>query len=255
MTIALLGGTGLLGRAVSTILAGEGIEHRVVGRSARGHTGVVADFATGSGIDAAISGCDTVVLLASNPSRTKQVDIGGTDKLLPLLDGKHLIYMSIVGVDRHPFPYYQAKHEVEEMIRSSGVGYSILRATQFHDFLAFLFSKMTKSPVAVAPRGFVFQPVETSEVAAHLVDVARTGPSGSLPDLGGPEILGIEHLARSYMEATGKERPLLKVPIPGQAARAFRQGVHTNPDRAVGRRTWAEYLERHRSTTWSSDNR
>jgi uncharacterized protein YbjT (DUF2867 family) len=74
--------------------------------------------------------------------------------------------------------------------------------------------------------------------------LAESRPQGRAPDLAGPEILGIAHLARTYMTAKGKERPLIQVPRPGRVAQAFRDGVHTNPDRAVGTVTWADHLER-----------
>lgn len=243
MKVALVGGTGLLGRSIADIYDREGGDYVVAGRSARGDRGVVADLASGSGIAEAIDGANTVILLASNPSKPKTVDVAGTRRLLPLLDDRHLIYVSIVGVDSHPFPYYRAKFQVEQLIRESSVSYSIVRATQFHDFVGFLIDKMTKGPLAFVPRGFVFQPIATSEVAEHLVDVAKSRSIGDLPDLAGPEIHGIEHLARTYMEAVGKERPILKVPLPSRSAAAFRNGVHTNADRAVGRQTWEQYLD------------
>jgi uncharacterized protein YbjT (DUF2867 family) len=151
--------------------------------------------------------------------------------------------MSIVGVDRHPLSFYKAKHEIEEMIAGATSQHSIIRATQFHDLVGFIISKLIKSPVCLVPRGFVFQPIATSEVAQHLVDIARSGPGGLLPDLAGPQVLDTEYLARTYMEAVGKERPLLNVPIPGKVSKAFQGGLNTNPDRAVGKSTWEQYLE------------
>lgn len=241
MSVTILGGTGLLGRRLAKVLVSEGIDVVIAGRSA-GDAGVEADLETGGGLSDAIATATTIVHLASNPRKPDQVDIAGTQRLLPLVGDRHLVYMSIVGVDRHPLPYYKAKLATEQMIRESRVRFSILRATQFHHFLAFLISKMAKPLVCLTPRGYVFQPIATDEVARHLADIARTGPTGMLPDLGGPEVLGIDHLARTYMTAIGKERPLVKIPVPGKASRAFRSGLHTNPERAVGKRTWDEYL-------------
>ncbi len=250
MRVSVLGGTGLLGTRVVQLLDHDGIESISASRSAEGPNTARFDFETGEGLESAIEGCDTVILLSSNPRKVKEVDIAGTKRLLPMLGQKHLVFISIVGVDRHPLSFYQAKYEIEGMITASSTQHTIVRATQFHDLVGFIFSKLVKSPVCLVPRGFKFQPVDVGEVAQQLVDIARSGPGGLLPDLAGPEVLGAEHLARTYMEAVGKERPVIQVPIPGRVARAFRDGVNTNPDRAVGRSTWAQYLDTLRATQY-----
>lgn len=244
MKVAVLGGTGLLGRRVVQDLAKTGIDHTIAGRSAEGPKKVAIDIATGTGLSEALAGCDTVMLLSSNPAKTKKVDVEGTRRLLPLIEDRHLIYISIVGVDRHPFRYYRAKYEVEQMINASGVNYSILRTTQFHDLLVYALAKLARMwPYCLVPSGFVFQPVSVGEVARHLVDVARAGPGGMLPEMAGPEIIDIKTLARTYMTAIGRERPVVGVYVPGRVAGAFRRGLHTNPERAVGRKTWDQHLE------------
>jgi uncharacterized protein YbjT (DUF2867 family) len=242
--VAVLGGTGLLGRRAVRELAKDGIDHTIAGRSAEGPKAVRVDIATGQGVPKAITDCDTVMLLSSNPAKSRQVDVEGTKQLLPLIEDRHLIYISIVGVDRHPFRYYRAKYEVEQMISATVQNYSILRATQFHDLLVFTLAKLARMwPYCLVPGGFVFQPVDVDEVARHLVDIAKSVPAQMLPDLAGPEIIDIKTLARTYMTAIGRERPVLGVHVPGKSARAFRQGIHTNPERAVGRKTWAQHLE------------
>lgn len=244
MKVAVLGGTGLLGRRVVRELAKDGVDHTIAGRSAEGPKAVAVDIATGRGISEAIANCDTVMLLSSNPAKSKKVDVEGTRRLLPFIEDRHLVYISIVGVDRHPFRYYQAKYDVEQMIAASVENYSILRATQFHDLLVLAMAKLARMwPYCLVPSGFVFQPVDTGEVAQHLIDATRAGPGGMLPDLGGPEIIDIKTLARTYMTAIGRERPVIGVYVPGRVASAFRRGHHTNPDRAVGRRTWEQHLE------------
>jgi uncharacterized protein YbjT (DUF2867 family) len=152
--------------------------------------------------------------------------------------------MSIVGVDRHPLPYYKAKYAVEKLIEGAGGLHTIVRATQFHDLIAHRLEQMTRFPIARVPMGHVYQPIDLREVADEVAGLVEARPQGRAPDLAGPEILGIEHLARTYMSAKGKERPLLRYPRPGRVSRAFRQGLHTNPERAVGKVTWADHLQR-----------
>lgn len=94
------------------------------------------------------------------------------------------------------------------------------------------------------PAGVNDQPVAVTEVAGRLADLAAGAPAGRVDDLGGPEILTFPELARAYLTATGRRRPLLNVPLFGTAYRGFRDGGHLAPERAVGNGTFAEHLER-----------
>jgi uncharacterized protein YbjT (DUF2867 family) len=245
---AVLGGKGLLGSHLVPLLAQRSYEITTTTRNPMDEGEVKADFLTGEGMREAITGADVVVHLVSDATKPKKTDIDGTRRLLAMMDGQHLVYISIVGVDRHPFSYYKAKHQTEHLIRESGVPHSILRATQFHDFIARIMKAACRPPLALIPKRFVFQPIDTGEVAAALAELIESQSPGLQPDLAGPEILTAEHLARTLMEAIGRERPMLNLPVPGQAARAFRDGLHTNPDRSVGSKTWSEYLEQFRDS-------
>lgn len=86
------------------------------------------------------------------------------------------------------------------------------------------------------------QPVSVEEVADRMVAAALGDPAGRLPDVGGPQVLGFDHLARTYLDAIGERRRVVAVPIPGRTARAFREGRHLCPDRAVGTVTWERFL-------------
>lgn len=242
MRVTVLGGKGLLGRHLAALLSESGHEVVVSSRSASGPRELKADLITGEGLTEAVDGSDVVVHLVSDPRRHRATDFEGTRRLLDLLDGRHLIYVSIVGVDEHPFSYYRTKRDVERMIEQSGRPHTIVRATQFHDFVAFLLGMACRLPIASVPKRFVFQPVEVAEVAAHLAAAVDSRPSGLQPDIAGPEVHPADHLARTFMEARGRERPLVNFPVFGATARAFVEGVHTNPDRAVGKVTWDEYL-------------
>src|SRR5207249_9230036 len=113
--------------------------------------------------------------------------------------------------------------------------------------------QMARLPVIPVPAGFRFQPVDAGDVAARLVELALGPPAGLVPDLAGPRVYGLAELLRGYLRARRKHRPIVPVRVPGKAARAIRAGANLAPDRAVGRRTWEEFLaERVRS---SSDSR
>ena len=201
------------------------------------------DLVTGEGLEEAFVDADTVLHLASDPKRPKKVDIEGTRRVLEHIEpDQRLIYVSIVGVDRHPRPYYRAKYQAEQMISASHENHVILRATQFHDYVAFFIGEACKPKVALIPKKFVFQPVDTDEVASQVAGLVHSSRTGLLPDMAGPEVLTAEHLARTLMAAQGRKKTMLNLPVPGKAAAAFKAGVHTNPDEAVGVRTWAHYL-------------
>ena len=240
MRVTVLGGGGLLGQNLVPLLIETGHELTIASRSSDSRTNIE----TGEGLAEVVKDADLVVHLASDPRNSEKVDIAGTANLLDLLDHQHLFYMSIVGVDRHPLTYYQAKYQVEQMIESSDLTYTILRATQFHDFVAYFLGAAAKPPLALIPKRFVFQPVDTAEVAGELATLVHTRRTGLQPDFAGPAVHDAEYLARTLMEAKGRERPILNLPVPGKAARAFREGLHTNPGQAVGHVTWEEYLTR-----------
>jgi len=94
------------------------------------------------------------------------------------------------------------------------------------------------------PSRSAFQPVDTDEVAARLVELALGQPAGLVPDLAGPRVYSVAELMRAYLRATGRRRPILSVRLPGRAARAVREGAVLAPDRAVGKVTWEEFLAR-----------
>jgi uncharacterized protein YbjT (DUF2867 family) len=160
---------------------------------------------------------------------------------------KHLIYVSIVGVDRIPFRYYECKLEAERLIAESGVPFSILRATQFHSFVALLLNEASRYPfIMPIPSGFFVQSVAIEEVAARLCRAVDEGPNGMLRDFGGPEVLPIEEAATAWIGHGRRNWALRAVPIylPGKIAAAFRAGYNTCPDGERGTETWREWLKR-----------
>jgi uncharacterized protein YbjT (DUF2867 family) len=246
-SILVTGGTGTLGRHVVGRLLEAGAGVRVLTRSPRSGTAYVpvgGDLSTGAGLEEAVRGVSTVVHLASDPRRPA-TDVEGTRRLAEAARAAgtgHLVYVSIVGVDRHPYAYYRRKHEAERVVEASGLPYTILRTTQFHDFVLFLAQSLARLPVVPVPAGWRFQPVDTSEVGERLAAFALGAPAGRAPDMGGPEIRAARDLVRAYLTAAGRRRPLVSVPVPGKTAAAFRQGVHLAPGHATGVRTFGEFL-------------
>lgn len=265
-TILVTGGTGTLGRRVVPRLQDAGAALRVLSRHGHSPTEdieyVTGDLATGQGVEAAVEGAGTIVHLAGSAK-------GDEVKARNLVDAasragvRHLVYISVVGADRIPvvsrvdrvmFGYYDSKHAAERIVAGSSVPWTTLRATQFHDLTLTTVRAMAKLPVVPVPSGWRFQPIDTSEVATRLADLALGEPAGLVPEMGGPHVYEMAELVRSHLQATGRRRLIVPVPLPGRAAAAFRDGVNLAPDRAVGRRTWEEFLadELHRPATWLS---
>ena len=239
-TLLVTGGTGRLGLPTVARLRTAGHDVRVLSRrEGEGH--VIGDLRSGVGIRDAVAGVDTVMHLATRNGRG---DVAPTRTLLEACRSagiRHLIYMSIVGVDRIPLGYYREKLAIEELLASSGMPHTILRATQFHDLVAGLFSGQRHLPVIFAPT-FSFQPIATSDVAARLVELAGAEAAGRVPDIGGPEQLPAPELARQWELAASVRRRIAPISLPGRIFAGYASGHNLVPGPAYGSRTFADFL-------------
>ena len=147
-----------------------------------------------------------------------------------------------MGIDRNPLRYYRNKLACEELISASTVPHTILRATQFHDLVAGVLRAVGRLPVAPLPLDLQFQPVATDDVAARIAQLIDAAPAGRAPDFGGPEVLTLAELVRTWHTRYGRPRRVVPVPAVGAVARAFRSGANTCPEHAEGTGTWAQYL-------------
>ena len=251
--ILVTGGTGTLGRLVVPRLLDAGRPVRVLSRNAREGGAieyVAGDLTTDEGINAAVEGVETVVHLAGT-SKGDEVKTENLVRAAAPAGVRHLIYISVVGADRVPvmsgvdramFGYVASKRAAELIIEKSGLPWTTLRATQFHELIFTMVQQMAKLPVIPVPTGVQAQPIAAVEVAYRLVELALGSPVGLVPDLAGPKAYELGDLIRSYLRATGKHRAFLPLRMPGRAAAAFRAGANLAPDRAVGRQTWEEFL-------------
>lgn len=240
-TILVTGGTGVLGRLVCERLRADGHEVRVLSRHARPYA---VDLREGTGLDAAVRGADVIVHCATTPRGGDEQAARNVIEAARRAGVPHLLYISIVGVDRVPIGYYRTKYAVERQIEASGLGWTILRTTQFHDLLAQLFQGLSKLPVLLLPAGVRDQPIEVAEVAGRLAELALGAPAGRVPDMGGPEVRTLPELAGAWLRATGRRRRILNVPVPGKGFRGLREGGHLTAGHAVGKGSFEEYLGR-----------
>lgn len=244
MSLALVtGGTGTLGRHLVARLRGTGHEVRVLSRRA-GDGAYVGDLATGVGIGAAATGVDVVVHAASDTRRLGRSDLEQTRNLLRACsEVDHLVYVSIVGVDAIPLGYYRRKVVCEHEIGRAGLPFTIVGATQFHEPIAMILRGVERLPVAPLPLDFRFQPVAAADVADRVCDAVTAGTARALVQFGGPEVLTLAEMAQAWRTAhAGSRAALWRLPIPGRVAAAFRKGLNTCPEEAVGTQRWANFV-------------
>jgi len=247
--ILVTGASGNLGSSLVPLLVNAGADVHALSRSARpaehGVTWHQGDLRTAEGLAAALKEADTIVHCASDWRRPK-ADLPATRNLIDEAKrhgSPHIVYISIVGVDRHPYGYYKTKYAVERLISDSGLPCTILRTTQFFELLDMVLGMLAKIPAVMPVLAKTSdQPLEVDEVAARMAELALAQPAGRVPDMGGPEVLTFDEIARAYLKATHRRRTLVPVHLPGSVGRAFREGRHLAPDQPVGKRTWADFL-------------
>lgn len=250
MTLPILvtGGTGTLGQQVVARLRAAGRDVRILSRRT-GDGLVTGDLATGQGLREAVQHVGTIVHCASNRKGDAQatrnlVQAATQAATQPGESQPHLVYISIVGVDRFPRGYFKTKLEAERVVAGSGLPWTTLRATQFYELIAKGAIRLAKLPVIPVPAGFVVQPVDSGEAAARLAELALGEPSGRVPDLAGPQILSFADLIRTYLRVTGlRPRPVVQVWTPGIGP--VRAGALYPPPGAqttLGHRTWPDFL-------------
>ncbi|MCK0116964.1 NAD(P)H-binding protein [Isoptericola sp. S6320L] len=224
MRIAVAGGTGVVGRHVVAAVERAGHEAVVLSRG-RG-----VDVATGSGLDAALEGVDAVVDTLNVTSLREKVAtefFTTTSRHLVAAGVRagvgHHVLLSIVGIDRASgYGYYRAKLEQEEVVRAGDVPWSVVRATQFHEFPGQVLGQVP-GPVGIMPR-MRCRPVAAAEVGTYLAEVAAGPARGQAPEIAGPREEQMVDMARRLLRARGRRRWVLPVDFPGAGA-AFRGGA------------------------------
>jgi uncharacterized protein YbjT (DUF2867 family) len=243
MTVAIVGGTGMLGRQVAAELEARGHKVRVLSRHAPDYR---VDLATGDGLAPALAGCD-VVIDASNTSSRKPAGIlvDGSRRLLEAEQAagvKHHVCVSMVGCDQVPMSYFRVKAEQERVVSQGTVPWSIVRSTQFHELVGTVIAAAGRWRVLPMPRG-VLQPVACADAARAVAGVAEGAPLNRCFTVAGPEVSEVRDLARTWRKITGHRAALMPMPVPGTVGRALRSGTLTvqRPD-ARGTTAFADWL-------------
>ena len=213
MKIVVVGGTGLIGSKVVSILRNGG--HEVIAASPRNGINAV----TGEGLKEALSGAQVVVDLANSPSfendavltffETSGRNLAAAETAAGV---QHHVALSIVGTDRTPENgYFRAKVAQEKVIEGSRVPYTIVRATQFMEFIGTIAdSSVSGDVIRVAPG--LFQPIAADDVAALVADVALAPPRNGIVDIAGPDRAPFDEIIARYLKAAGDPRQVVRDP-------------------------------------------
>jgi uncharacterized protein YbjT (DUF2867 family) len=248
MKIVVIGGTGLIGSKTVAILRQGG--HDVVAASP--NTGV--NTITGAGVKEAITGAQVVIDLANSPSFEDRAVLEFFEtserNLLPAEAAagvRHHVALSIVGTDRSDNGYFRAKVAQEKLIKASGIPYTIIRSTQFMEFLgAIADSSADGNMVRVSPG--LFQPIAADDVAAIVADVALAAPRNGIVEIAGPERAPFNEFVARYLNAVGDPRKVVRDPEARYyGGRVEERSLVPLGEARLGHITFDEWLRRKRA--------
>jgi uncharacterized protein YbjT (DUF2867 family) len=213
MKIVVIGGTGLIGSKTVPILRQGG--HEVVVASPKSGVNCI----TGEGLKEAMAGAQVVIDLANSPSFEDRAvleffETSGRNLLAAEAAAgvRHHVALSIVGTDRTPDNgYFRAKVAQEKLIETSGIPYTIIRSTQFMDFLGRIADSCADGNVVRVSPG-LFQPIAADDVAAIVAEVALAAPRSGIVEIAGPERAPFNEIVARYLQAVGDPREVVRDP-------------------------------------------
>jgi uncharacterized protein YbjT (DUF2867 family) len=249
--IAVAGGTGVLGSLVVEELARRGhavraLSRRAPGRPVTGAAHRAVDLTTGAGLRDALAGVDAVVDAANrNDRRAADVLVEGTRRLVEAAAAEgvgQIVEISIVGIDEVPLSYYKVKLEQERAVEQGDVPWSIVRATQFHQLLDWLFGSAARFGVVPSGR-FPVAPVDPRVVARVLADTVEGGPGARVAEVAGPRAEPLADLARTWVTSGGRHAMRVALPMRRRMRESLAAGGLVPADGALtGGPSFAEWL-------------
>ena len=260
--LLLTGGTGQLGRTLLKGISTGPLRINVMTRnkgvdpSTADLSYITADLSNYGTLETLGTDYDIVVHCASDPRKSDSIDREGTRNLLKGLKDssiKHFVYISILGVDKTTYPYYQNKLRAENLIIASGIPYTILRIAQFHNFVhdRILNPVMDGNESFTIPTGLEFQSIDLIDVCEEIQESIKRGPTNSILKIGGPEVLTISEIVEIYENTIPINKKITMTTHLNDFQKLFTTGINLCPDHKRGKITWKDYLlkkrkERHK---------
>jgi len=251
--ILVTGGTGTLGKEIVYQLIAKKyrpdiLSSRISPDLPAGARILKGDLTEKNSLPEVIANAEIIIHCASNPRNSDKVDVEGTRNLLEAVNYKkspHIIYISIVGANKSTYPYYQNKCKVEEMIQESKLPWSILRVTQFHDFVLYRIINSLEAgneSIFKIPKGLKFQSIDVEDIAKYILNLVTHGPIMSIINLGGPQILSIEEMTKIYLNEIGKQDKVEEVLLEDDFYNIFMSGINLCPEDRIGFIRWKEFI-------------
>lgn len=261
MKILITGGTGVLGTVLAQELKSQNADFVLASRhlsKTQSYAKDVVqeaaktnwrklDLVKNEGVKQALEGIHTAVHLASGFGKVhgQAEDIVAIKNLIDAaqkIDLQHLIFISIVGVDKVPLAYYQTKYQVEQYIKQQKVPFTILRVTQFHNFIEAQIQQMVRLPIGFVPKKLKSQPIQLEAAAKEITKLIKAGVQNEVLNIGGKEVLDFGTFAKTLLHYTKKSKPIVNVPIIGKFMHALAEGNLTCKEVSLKSCTWEEYL-------------
>ncbi|MEH6374254.1 NAD(P)H-binding protein [Streptomyces sp. KLMMK] len=241
MRFAVIGGTGLIGSQVVDNLNAAG--HEAVPHSQSTGTDVIS----GLGLDEAVAGADVLVNLTNSPTFDEASPAFFQTSMDNLLAAgqkggiRHFVILSIVGVDQVPeLDYYRAKALQEDILAAGPIPYSVLRATQFMEFIDAILSWTADGDTVRLPATPI-QPIAAKDVAAAVAEVAAGAPLGGIRNIAGPEIFPLDELGRITLSHKSDSRTVVTDPTAGMFA-AVKGDVLTDKNAHLAPTRYSDWL-------------
>ena len=249
MRIAVAGGTGVVGRHVVTSITARGHEAVALSRA----SGV--DLVAGEGLEAALHGVDAVVDVTSTGSQSARASVEFfetvTRNLLRAEEEAgvpHHVALSIVGAAQAASGYYAGKATQERTLMARPGGWTILRATQFHEFAEQMLTRAAFGPIQLAPIART-QPIAAAEVGDALAEIALGAPRGLDRELAGPREERLGRMVRACLAAAGLHRLVIDVAMPGPMGKGMRDGgILPSADARLGSQTFDAWLAQRKTS-------
>jgi uncharacterized protein YbjT (DUF2867 family) len=245
MKIVIIGGTGLIGSKTVASLRQGG--HEVLAASPKSGVNTI----TGEGVNEAVAGAQVVIDLANSPSfedkavleffETSGRNLRAAEAAASV---RHHVALSIVGTDRTDNGYFRAKVAQEKLIGASSIPYTIIRSTQFMEFLGGIADSSADGSMVRLPP-VLFQPIAADDVAASVAEVALAPPRNGIVEIAGPERAPVDEIVARYLKAVGDPREVVRDPEAGYwGGRVEERSLVPVGDARLGRIGLDEWLRR-----------